>query len=86
MTIKIKTTSNICNTVVLDCMEFIFNDSTHVMFICNKRQASDILIKLSMNPIFSKLEDITAYKRLDAYFIEITATEPFQLSVSGVLE
>lgn len=86
MMLKIRTTENVTNTVVLNCTNYVFSDGMHLMFMCNKRQASDILIKLAMNPIFSKIDDITVYKRLDTYFIELIPTEPFKISLSGVLE
>lgn len=86
MTLKIRTTEQITNTAVLSCVNYVFSDGMHLMFMCNKRQASDILIKLAMNPIFSKIDDISVYKRLDTYFIELIPIEPFKISVSGVLE
>lgn len=86
MTLKIRTTEQVTNTVVLNCINYVFSDGMHLMFMCNKRQASDILIKIAMNPIFSKIDDISVYKRLDTYFIELIPTEPFKISLSGVLE
>ena len=84
--LRIKTTKQIQNTVVLDYSSYLLYPENAITFWCNKRQASDLLLKICFNPIFCKLNDISMRIIDGTYIIDITTKTEFTIDADEVLE